>query len=240
MNDDRHQPQSKINELEAFEQQLRSMTPRAAAFQLSEVKARDLQVAASPAVVARSPRTRAWVATLIAAWSMGAAAGISGTLLYSRLGTATIRPATAAVSLEPGIPIDKSAQADGVRDKTSTTRVDANELVTPVKSAAREDLQPAGTSANSYLFTPWGFLSEATSRSPRAREILTPRSFAADLAFDTPRMGNLRLGGAPRELENQNATTPESPAVIVTLPTDKLELPPPINQRDLLRNFLQI
>lgn len=222
MNDYRNQPQFDIDDLETFERKLRSMTPREAAFQLPVTNSNESLVAEMHSADSRSRnKNKVWVATLVATWSMGAAAGIAGTLFYSSFGTASVRS-------------DIAAAPDSKHNSTSSAVVNANDVELQSNETRRDELQAGVPSTNSSLLTSWSFLLKRHNRSTSAQSTLTPRSFAADLAFDSP----IPITKIP--LEEQNLGPSAMPEAVLTAPPDKIQLPTPTNQRDLMRNLLQI
>ena len=215
MSDFRAPSQDELDDLKVFEDQLRSLKPRHAALELPEVVERPF-VLKHPQITPL--RGRAWAAILIATWSLGTAAGIAGTLLYVRLATTSNQPEIVSTSSDRAIPIDATTKSE--------------ELALPTTIVAQEE-----------RLSPWSLRARGVNRISHVRETLTPRSFARELlAEDVPGFDNRELLFGIRRTdtsEKRNPGLPEASNAILDSPPTKLDLPPPINQRLLLRNLLQ-
>ncbi len=217
-----NQPQNEADDLGAFERQLRSLTPREPAFQLSSTHSDETHVFIENSPDRRSrSNNKVWVATLIASWSLGAAVGIAGTLVYSSFGTVSPRSEMAAVR-------------DKEHESTSQTVVKVNDLGSSSQEARRDELQSDVVPTDWSFPAPWSFLKNRSSQSNSAQSILSPRNFAADLAFDSPNIITTNWH------DKQYVGPTEQPETVLTAPPDNTQFPTPTNQRDLMRSLLQM
>lgn len=222
MSEYRNQPQNEADVLGAFERQLRSLTPREPAFQLSSANSDDTHVFVEKSPDRRSPsNNKVWVATLIASWSLGAAVGIAGTLVYSSFGTASPRS-------------DMAAIRDKEYESTSQTVVKVNDLGSSSHEARRDESHSDVVPTDSSIPALWSFLTNWSSQSNSAQSTLSPRNFAADLAFDLPNIITTNWH------DKQYVGPTEQPEAVFTAPPDNTQLPTPTNQRDLMRSLLQM
>lgn len=222
MNDYRNQPQELTDELEAFERQLRSLTPRDPDFRLPATNSNESRVVAMHAPESRArSKNKAWVATLLATWSLGAAAGIAGTMVYLSFGSISVRSDIAEVP-------------DSNRNNQPSVVVNTNVPESSLTNVRQHEIHAGVAEANTFLPNPWIFLVKNSSRSTAAQSTLTPRNFAADLAFDSP------IGSTKNSLDEKNVGRSEIPEAVLIAPSEGTQLPKPINQRDLMRDLLQI
>lgn len=236
MSEERQPPPPDVGDLEIFEQQLRDLKPRDAAFQFSAIEAQRSPLAATPTLPSSSSRNqRHWLATLAVTWSLGAAAGVAGTLLYSRLDTASPPADAVVLSDTPASSIHSSAQTDIVPEPPSVPQSAANDLESSQDGASPTPLaMPTGhSSLVSGWFTPWSLPPQSNSWAWQERQTLTPRNFPTELAFENPSRDRFTKHGAP-------SRSSEAPGAVFTSPVEKLDQPQPPNQRELLRNLLQI
>lgn len=224
MNDDHKQPQSLADELGAFERQLRSLTPRDADFQLSAIGSSQPQAfAIHPHDSSARSKNKSWVVALIGTWSLGAAAGIAGTLVYINLGKSLFGSNTAEVSggdLKNQAPVIAKVSESQVRESPST-------------DIGQDENRYRFAEAPSSLPNPWSFWAESSVRSS-AQSTLTPRNFTTDLAFDSP------SGSRKYSSDEMEGHRSEIPDAVLNAPQEGTQKPKPINQRDLMKDLLQI
>jgi hypothetical protein len=214
-------------EWESLERQLRSLTPRDATFQLPSVTENPSHEVHLRDPNSQSRRKRTWVATLIASWSMGAAAGIVGTLLYSRHAVDSNEPSMReaselVVNRQELNVLNAIAQADAaLADVPGVVRESS------IGNPAQE--QQERFSSNPFWPMPWAFLARRDGQVSSPQSILTPRNFA---------------------IETQTFVSQHSPSVSDDTPVDSsdsiLAVPPdqnletPLHQRDFTRILLEI
>jgi hypothetical protein len=217
-----------VNEWESLERQLRSLTPRDATFQLPSVTANPPHEVHLRDSDSRSRGKRTWVATLIASWSMGAAAGIVGTLLYSRHAADSKEPDVTEAS---GLVVNR--QELGVlnnieQDDASLANVPG--VVRESLSVSNRELEVQESFASTPSWPmPWAFLTRRNGQVSSPQSILTPRNFA----IETQTFVSQNSPSVP------NATPVDASDSILALPTDQ-NFETPLNQRDLTRILLEI
>lgn len=231
-------------ELDAFEQQLRSLTPRAANFQLTEQPLVQIANAIPERATAgyRARRTT-WAVTLLITWSLGAAVGILFTLAFLQPRTidGTTQSTTAqSTSRQDNANIEVDAMPRDAEFEEPPKPTLANSI------ASAEDSQmtrPAAVPVDkgpihqsnpfAVAIFPWQ-LSVAQSGDAEALTPLSRSTRNIDFGYSESWTANSTLRESPSAGQQINrGMEPISPIVPV-----KLEVPPPTNQRDMLRNLL--
>lgn len=225
MNDPQNQESLRSDhaELEQFEQQLRSLTPRAARFQLSEEAPPTLAPTAILNTSADQHRGRkTYALTLLATWSLGAAAGVLITLGLQN-------PSVGEVT-QAAVEQTESAEFPDASQAIFSAELGVNARGTQ-SEVALQSKQVTPPSSLAITMFAWQMpLQRSADASP-----LTAFSHVfpiSDLDAAAMRLGNPSSGvsQAPTNSEHPRQQTPIVPV--------KISLPPPSSQRDMLHDLL--
>lgn len=215
-------------ELEQFEQQLRSLEPRAARFQLSEVVTSTIAPTVALATSAEQQRGRTTYAlTLLATWSLGAAAGVLITL--GVLNPSVIGVSNAVVEHAVGEPSDGAKLSDASRAIASVERgVNAKDTQSEILSQSQQATPP---SPFAIALFPW--------QTPLQRSTDTTRLTAFSHVFPISELDAtaMRLGNPSLEAAGASTNSDEVRHQTPIIPV-KISVPPPASRREMLHELL--
>jgi hypothetical protein len=180
--------------------------------------------------------------TLLVTWSLGAAAGIGGTLVTLRFATglpagepsAQFNARADSTDPSPKPPLHM-AQDHSARSSDSNS-ADENE---PAELTSRPDGSSALAALKATAYDPWpAFSRERLGFNNKAGSTLTPLSLAMDLSAEST--AGQWLGFPPVATESSTSTnTGDEETFSASLPQPaKFRPSPPTSQRDLLQHLL--
>ncbi len=221
-------------ELNAFERQLRCAIPRAANFVLPDVAA-NVAVSEADHVALSQPgppkRKLTWAAMLLVSWSLGAAAGVMGTLAAARMQRV---PAPQPLLTQKDHP-NPSSRFSPLRhsppeDDTSNALADEFDA-SPKSLQVMEPDRP--TNRLGWVMFPRRMLGENEGA------ILTPNSLLNVERGETSALA-WQSGRQQRDGSNRKVDAVESSQTSVqrSISPEPSEARPPASQRDMLRELL--
>lgn len=228
-------------ELLAFEQQLRSLAPRVANFQLADQTQVEIAGAVHETASTRNLARRvAWAATLLITWSLGAAVGILVTLAY-------LQPSSVDGSPQDSI-AQNAANTEGRAVPQDLEPSDLHHATAAVPNASVVDAPagrpPTGPTEKTQVEAPNPFalvLFPWQMSAPRGGDAAAPTSLgplghSIDFGYSESQPAKLISNTSPSTgQQDLHGMEPTSPVVPI-----KIDVPPPANQRDMLRTLLDI